>query len=77
MTGRIELFKLYQKRSKSGRTYFVGWLGGAKLVVFKNDRAELREGTDGEWIAYAEPKDNGEAKSTRKLSPAPEREGTP
>jgi hypothetical protein len=57
MSERVLLFKLYERRSKNDRQYFIGFLGTAKVIVFKNERAELRAGTIAEWDVFVEEKD--------------------
>jgi hypothetical protein len=57
MDGAVELLRLFERRSEAGKTYFVGVLGGAKVLVMEDTRAELTEGTLGVWQVYLKTRD--------------------
>lgn len=52
---RIKFFRLYEKVSSRGNRYFVGRLAGARVVVMKDERAELSEGTEAVWDVLISP----------------------
>jgi hypothetical protein len=58
----IQLCRLWQRKSKAGVTYFSGFLGGAKVVLLRDKRAEkegLPEGCQGIWsvpLEQSEPR---------------------
>lgn len=54
---KFKLFRLYEKTSARGNRYFVGRLGGARVIVMRDERAELSEGTAGVWNVMLEPAD--------------------
>lgn len=41
MTGnaKVELCRLYENTSQAGKTYFVGYLGKAKVLMLKDEKA--------------------------------------
>ena len=49
---RVRLMTLYEKTSASGNRYFTGRLGLARVVVFRDDRAEIAEGGDPQWTVF-------------------------
>jgi hypothetical protein len=53
----IELFRLYQRKSASGRTYFIGRLGGARIAVLKDNDAPVDETTLGVWKVMVQHRD--------------------
>ena len=59
-TNKVLLLKLYARQSARGNEYLIGRLGAATVIAFKDDRAELREGTLAVWNVYVqEPTDDG------------------
>lgn len=53
MDTRVPFFRLLERVSEGGKTYFVGYLGDAKVIVFKDERCEEpRFGAVAEWQAY-------------------------
>ena len=57
MDGAVELLRLFERKSAAGTTYFVGALGGAKVLVMRDAHAELTDGTLGVWQVYLKPRD--------------------
>jgi hypothetical protein len=57
MAEGIELFKLYQRKSASGRTWFSGRLGGARVVVLKADNATVDGDTVAVWTVLLRHRD--------------------
>jgi hypothetical protein len=58
---KVLLLKLYARRSQRGNECLIGRLGAATVIAFKDDRAELKEGTLAVWNLYVqEPTDNGQ-----------------
>jgi hypothetical protein len=58
MAEGIELLRLYQRKSASGRTWFSGRLGGAKVVVLKVENASVEGDTVAVWsvlLRHREP----------------------
>jgi hypothetical protein len=54
---KVKLTTLWQRRStRTGKTYFSGYLGSARVVVLKDERATVPEGADGIWSVYVEEK---------------------
>lgn len=49
---------LWERTSAKGTRYFSGFLGGARVVLLRDDRAELRAGVDAVWKLYVQsPRD--------------------
>lgn len=67
----VPFFSLYQNKSqKTGDTYLIGYLGEAKIVVFRNK--EAKEG-EPQWKAFIQerpPKSEAQA-AAPKREPAP------
>jgi hypothetical protein len=60
---KVLLLKLYARRSQRGNDYLIGRLGAATVIAFKDERAELKEGTLAIWNLYVqEPTDNGQGR---------------
>lgn len=58
MTGeKLKLCRLYEKQSSRGNTYFVGRLGGARVVMMRDERAEVSDGTVAVWELMLSPAD--------------------
>jgi hypothetical protein len=53
----VELFRLYQRKSASGRTYFVGRLGNARIAVLKDNDAPVDSTTLGVWKVIVQERD--------------------
>lgn len=70
---KILLTRLYEKQSKTGRRYFVGRLGAARIVVLQDDRAAVEGATVAVWEVFAEAGDDGARPAARRqpASPAP------
>lgn len=51
MEGKLVLMRVFEKRSARGNTDFVGRLAGARLLMFRDDRAE---GSDPVWQIFLE-----------------------
>ena len=48
---KIQIARLFEKTSKNGNTYFVGRMGPARILMFRNDRSEA----DGiEWSLFVQ-----------------------
>lgn len=54
---RVPLCRLWMKRSGAGREYLVGRMGGARVLIFRNDRKATPEDPDFEMFAV--PADDG------------------
>ena len=54
---KLKLFRLYEKVSARGNHYFVGRLAGARVIVMRDERAELSEGTTAVWDVLLSPAD--------------------
>ena len=53
MEGKVKLTTLWQRRSeRTGKTYFSGSLGAARILVLKDERAEVPDGADGIWTVF-------------------------
>jgi hypothetical protein len=57
--GGIELVTLYERKSASGRPYMVGLMGKVRVLLLRDDRAELSEGTVGAWQLIMKPREEG------------------
>lgn len=55
---RIPLLRLYEKTSAKGNPYFTGKLNGCRVLVFRDDRAELSDGTLGIWNVFLQAPDD-------------------
>jgi hypothetical protein len=57
MDFKLPLFKLYQRQSANGRTYFTGRFGDAKVLVFREDDVEedALYGAQARWTVFAAP----------------------
>lgn len=50
---RIPLCRLMERKSENGRTYFTGYLGDAKILIFKDEKCDApRFGSVAEWQMY-------------------------
>ncbi len=56
---KLPLFKLFQRTSANGRTYFSGRFGDAKVLVFREDDVEEDQlyGAEARWQVYIAPSD--------------------
>jgi hypothetical protein len=54
LSGKVKLGRLFERTSASGRTYFAGRLGAAKVMMFKNERGD----DENEWEMFVQ--DGGE-----------------
>ena len=56
---KLPLFKLFQRTSASGRTYFTGRFGETKVLVFREDDVEEDQlyGAQARWTVFAAPAD--------------------
>jgi hypothetical protein len=70
MSDGVELFRLYQRKSASGKTYFIGRLGNARIAVLKDNDAPVDETTLGVWKVIVQHRDPDRA-SNRTERPAP------
>src|SRR5688572_8395349 len=75
---RVRLTALWERRSKDGKQYFSGYLGNARLLIFRDDRSEAPDGAVALWDVYLEqapPKRHARAEPTR--APPPRRAQEP
>jgi hypothetical protein len=73
----IELFRLYQRKSASGKTYFIGRLGNARIAVLKDNEAPLDETTLGVWRVIVQHRDPDRANNRdHRPTPAPAQQAT-
>jgi hypothetical protein len=74
----IELLKLYQRKSASGRTWFSGRLGGARVVVLKDDNATVDGDTVAVWSVLVRHRDPDRAINNwnDRPTPAPDRQAS-
>jgi len=77
MDGAITLLNLYEKTSAAGRKYFVGSLNGNRILIMKDDRAEIREGGDPVWSMFIKPKDATKVQPRASHQPQSRREKPP
>lgn len=49
LSGKVRLGRLFERVSASGRTYYTGRLGTARVMMFKNDSGE-----EGEWELFVQ-----------------------
>ena len=72
-SGKVFLFRLFEKQSARGNTYYSGRLGGASVVMFKDD---FTEGKDPCWQVFVQepPKvqQSGKPAAAPAAPPAPE-----
>ncbi len=65
----VELFRLYQRKSANGRTYFIGRLGNARIAVLKDNEAPVDETTLGVWRVIVQHRDPDRAKNRNDRQP--------
>jgi hypothetical protein len=65
----IELFRLYQRKSASGKTYFIGRLGNARVAVLKDNEAPVDETTLGVWRVIVQHRDPDRANNRNDRQP--------
>jgi hypothetical protein len=53
---KVKLTALWQRRSAKGKTYFSGFLGAARIIVLKDEQAEVPDGVDGIWTVFVQEK---------------------
>src|SRR5687767_11095812 len=55
MADKVKLTTLWQRRSsRTGKTYFSGYLGSARVIVLKDERADVPDGADAIWNVFVE-----------------------
>ncbi|MGU3662014.1 hypothetical protein [Methylobacterium fujisawaense] len=74
---RVKLFELREYVSeRTGNTYFSGFLGKAKVVVLRDDRAECTGKEKARWsVLLEEPEPRKAERSTPTTIPADDAEG--
>jgi hypothetical protein len=50
--GAVKLTRVYERQSKSGKVYFVGFLGQSRLLIMRDDRAEVTGDTIAIWDVF-------------------------
>lgn len=68
---KLKLFRLYEKVSARGNRYFVGRLAGARVIVMRDERAEISEGTEGVWDVLLSPADEAPSRRAPNAPAAP------
>jgi hypothetical protein len=70
MESGVELFRLYQRKSSSGRTYFIGRLGNARIAVLKDNDASVDETTLGVWRVMVQERDQDRVSNRNDRQPS-------
>ncbi|MEQ8653274.1 MAG: hypothetical protein RIC87_12495 [Kiloniellales bacterium] len=68
MQGKVRLCRLYERTSANGNRYFTGRLGGAKVIVFRDQKAEADCPV---WQVYLEDAESGRGASAGRSPPNP------
>ncbi len=56
----VKLAGLYEKTSQKGNRYFIGWLNGARLLMFANTDKKGEQEPD--WFLYVQEGTEGQGK---------------
>jgi hypothetical protein len=54
---RVKFLRLWERESRNGRRYFAGFLGGLGVVMFRDEKAQPREGVIAEWEIFLSERD--------------------
>ncbi|MCJ2070587.1 hypothetical protein MKK75_17600 [Methylobacterium sp. J-030] len=76
----IPLVELREYRSAAGSTYFAGYLGKARIVMLRDDRAECTGKEVARWtmlLQASQPRPGESASPPRKTAAAPSRRSKP
>lgn len=57
MKDAVKLMRIYERRSAAGKPYFVGFLGQSRVLIMRDDRAELNGDTIGVWDVFLKERD--------------------
>jgi hypothetical protein len=69
---KIALATLHKRTSQNGRTYFSGFLGKAKVMLFEDDKADRPEWSEGVFTLFVQEQPVKDAAKTQK--PASQRQ---
>jgi hypothetical protein len=67
----VKLMRVYERQSKSGKRYFIGFLGQSRVLIMRDDqadRADLNDGTIGVWDVFLKNRDEQPAQRQRPRS---------
>jgi hypothetical protein len=56
----VKLMRVYERQTKAGRRYFVGFLGQSRVLIKRDDhadRGDLNDGTVGVWDVFLKNRD--------------------
>lgn len=68
MTEKLKLCSLREYRTRDGRPYLRGFIGDCKLLIFRDDKAEVPTGCQAVWAAFLEA---AESRVSSRQEPAP------
>lgn len=58
MKDAVKLMRIYERRSAAGKPYFVGFLGQSRVLIMRDDRAELNGDTVGVWDVFVKERED-------------------
>ena len=58
MQDAVKLMRVYQRKSKAGKTYFVGFLGQSRVLIMRDDQAEVTGDTLGVWDVFLKERED-------------------
>ncbi|MBM1172661.1 hypothetical protein [Microvirga arabica] len=67
-SSKVELFLLRERVAANGATYFIGWLGSAKVVVLKDEYAQPDQWSVAHWRVLLEPNDRATSPSSNQAA---------
>lgn len=59
----IQISGMWVNHTKDGEMYLSGYMGNAKLLLFKNKYSQDNENAP-QWVLYVAPKENPQGEST-------------
>jgi hypothetical protein len=65
MIGAVKLMRVYERKSRAGKPYFVGFLGQSRVLIMRDDRAEVNGDTVAVWDVFIKERDEQSDQRTR------------
>ena len=63
--GAIRLLRVYERRTKSGKTYFLGAFGRSRVLIKRADNAKVNADSIAAWDVFIKERDPAADKSPR------------
>jgi hypothetical protein len=69
--GAVKLMRVYERKTKAGTRYFVGVMGQARVLIKRDDDADLTDGTIGVWDVFLKDRDDQPSQTRASSTPKP------